>query len=148
MENTIKVGVGVYIFNSDKKLLLGLRKSLHGNGTWCPPGGHLEYGESFEQAAIRETKEETNLNIPLSDVVVVGVTNDFFQESGKHYVTVHLKACAFDGDVQICEPDKFAEWQWFDIDNLPKNIFLPAAQFLRKNLNSFTNFTNISLRSL
>ncbi|MBR4106579.1 MAG: NUDIX domain-containing protein [Alphaproteobacteria bacterium] len=130
MEKIIKVGVGVYIFNQKQQLLLGLRKSLHGNGTWCPPGGHLEYGESFEIAASRETKEETNLDIAPADVEVIGVTNDFFDESGKHYVTIHLKAKEFNGEVKLCEPDKFAEWRWFDMDNLPENIFLPAAQFL------------------
>ena len=56
IEKSVKVGVGLYILNSNHQLLLGLRKSIHGNGTWCPPGGHLEYGESFEQAAVREAK--------------------------------------------------------------------------------------------
>ncbi len=132
MEKIIKVGVGVYVYDKQNRLLLGLRKSPHGNGTWCPPGGHLEYGESFEQAASRETKEETNLDIAPADVEVVGVTNDFFSESGKHYVTVHLKAKVFSGEIKLCEPDKFAEWRWFDMDNLPENMFLPAAQFLVK----------------
>ncbi len=132
MEKIIKVGVGVYVYDKQNRLLLGLRKSPHGNGTWCPPGGHLEYGESFEQAASREAKEETNLDIAPADIEVVGVTNDFFNESGKHYVTVHLKAKAFSGEIKLCEPDKFAEWRWFDMDNLPKNMFLPAAQFLVK----------------
>jgi hypothetical protein len=59
-DKAIKVGVGVLIFNDKKQLLPGLRKSAHGNGTWCPPGGHLEYGESFEAAGVRETREETN----------------------------------------------------------------------------------------
>lgn len=134
MEKIIKVGVGVYIFNSNNQLLLGLRKSPHGEGTWCPPGGHLEYGESFEAAAIREVKEETGLDITQNDVAVIGVTNDFFKESGKHYVTIHLKAKKFNGEVKLCEPDKFAKWQWFDMDNLPENMFLPAAQFLAQKI--------------
>ena len=41
-----RVGVGLYLFNDKHQLLLGLRKSSHGNGTWCPPGGHMEFGES------------------------------------------------------------------------------------------------------
>ena len=62
-ERQIGIGVGLYILNKNEQLLLGLRKSSHGCGTWCPPGGHLEYGESFEQAASRETLEETGLNV-------------------------------------------------------------------------------------
>ena len=130
-EKTVKVGVGLYLINDKQHLLLGLRKSPHGNGTWCPPGGHLEYGESFEQAAIRETKEETGLEINKGDVCVYGVTNDFFKESGKHYVTVHLIARHFKGTPEICEPDKCAKWQWFDLRSLPENLFLPAKQFIQ-----------------
>lgn len=57
------VGVGVLIFNDKKQMLLGKRKGSHGAGTWCNPGGHLEFGESFEQCAIREVEEETGLKI-------------------------------------------------------------------------------------
>jgi len=132
-EKTVKVGVGLYLINDNRQLLLGLRKSQHGNGTWCPPGGHLEYGESFEQAAVRETKEETSLEVNEKDVCVCGVTNDFFKESGRHYITVHLKAQKYKGIPKICESDKCAEWRWFDLTSLPENLFLPAAQFLKSN---------------
>ena len=133
IEKSVKVGVGLYILNSNHQLLLGLRKSIHGNGTWCPPGGHLEYGESFEQAAVREAKEETGLTVTASDTSVMGVTNDFFKESGKHYITIHLLAKKFGGTPAVCEQDKCVKWQWFDLNNLPDNLFLPAAQFLNNH---------------
>ena len=38
----------------------GLRKSSHGGSTRYPPGDHLKYGESFEAAGVRETREKTN----------------------------------------------------------------------------------------
>ena len=63
-----RVGVGLYLFNDKHQLLLGLRKSSHGCGTWCPPGGHMEFGESNEQAAIREAREETGLEVRPEDV--------------------------------------------------------------------------------
>ena len=52
-----KVGVGVAVVK-DGKVLLGKRKNAHGEGTWSFPGGHLEYKESWEDCAIRETLEE------------------------------------------------------------------------------------------
>lgn len=130
MENIIKIGVGLYIFNEQNQLLLGLRKSAHGNGTWCPPGGHLEFGESFEEAACREAKEETGLMVSEADVSVYGVTNDFFEETGKHYVTIHLLTHNFEGVPKVCESEKCVEWHWFKLDNLPKNLFLPVTHFL------------------
>ena len=90
MENIVRVGVGVYLFNAQHQVLLGLRKNAHGNGTWCPPGGHLEFGESNEQAAIREVKEETNISVKPEDISLQGVTNDFYKESNKHYITLHF----------------------------------------------------------
>ena len=85
------------------------------------------------EAAKRETKEETGLDVELQDITIEGVTNDFFKESGKHYVTIHLSAKKFKGIAQVLEPEKCAEWRWFELNNLPENLFLPAAQFLIKN---------------
>ncbi len=95
MENIIRVGVGVYIFNQQNQVLLGLRKSQHGQGTWCPPGGHMEYGETNEQAALREVKEETGLELNPQEVVLQGITNDFYPENGRHYITLHFSAKIF-----------------------------------------------------
>jgi 8-oxo-dGTP diphosphatase len=55
-ENRPKVGIGVFIFK-DGKFLMGCRKGTHGAGTWSVPGGHLEFGESFEECAEREALE-------------------------------------------------------------------------------------------
>lgn len=133
MENTIKVGVGVYIFNQKNQLLLGLRKSKHSNGTWCPPGGHMEYGESNEQAAIREAEEETGLKILPQDVILKGVTNDFYQESGKHYITLHLYCLHYEGIPEVLETDKCACWEWFDLDNLPSPLMLSNQNFFKQS---------------
>ncbi len=62
-EKIVKVGLGLYIFNERHQVLLGLRKSAHGNGTWCPPGGHMEYGENFEEGATREAKKRGWLSL-------------------------------------------------------------------------------------
>ena len=58
MKNRVQVGLGIIVVK-DGKVLLGKRKSAHGKGTWCFPGGHLEFSESWEDCAKRETKEET-----------------------------------------------------------------------------------------
>ena len=53
--------VGVFIFNSTGKLLL--LKSHKWPGKYVVPGGHVELGERIEEAAAREAKEETGLDI-------------------------------------------------------------------------------------
>ena len=53
--------VGVFIFNAMDELLL--LQSHKWPGKYVVPGGHLELGETFEQAVLRETKEETGLDV-------------------------------------------------------------------------------------
>jgi 8-oxo-dGTP diphosphatase len=65
------VGVGVVIVQPEK-ILLVKRRNEPEIGKWTIPGGVVEIGESTEQAVIRETKEETGLNVSnptLFDVV-------------------------------------------------------------------------------
>jgi nucleoside triphosphatase len=53
--------VGVFIFNPSGELLL--LKSHKWPGRYVVPGGHVELGERMEEAAVREAKEETGLDI-------------------------------------------------------------------------------------
>ncbi len=86
MENRPKVGLGVCI-RKDGKVLLGKRKNTHGEGDWCFPGGHLEFNETWEDCAIRETKEETGIKI--KNIRLATATNDIFKKEGKHYITMN-----------------------------------------------------------
>ena len=121
------VGVGVIVKKGGNVLLLK-RKNAHGEGTWCLPGGHMEYGETPEQTAIRETKEEVNLEI--SNAKVVGITNDFMPEYEKHYITIFVEAEFDDETTKIAEPDKISEMGWFDMGGLPEPLFIPFKNFV------------------
>ncbi len=124
-----KVGVGVAIVNNGK-VLLGKRKSEHGKGEWCFPGGHLEYGEEFVECAKRETKEETGLDI--ANVQFCTATNDVFDE--KHYVTIIMIADYDGGEPELEEPEKFEKWRWFEWTELPEPLFLPIRNLIKKGL--------------
>jgi 8-oxo-dGTP diphosphatase len=57
--------------NPDGDIIL-LRRGFEPNrGRWSMPGGFVDLGESVEQAAVREAKEETNLHITISHLVGV-----------------------------------------------------------------------------
>lgn len=122
-----KVGVGVLIIK-DSKILLGKRKNAHGNGTWAPPGGHLEFGESLENCAKREALEETGIEI--FNPQKLGFTNDVFVQENKHYVTIFMIANNFHGIPKTLEPDKCECWHWFYLDKLPENLFLSMKNFI------------------
>lgn len=118
----------------DGKVLLGKRKNAHGNGTWCFPGGHLEFGESWDDCAARETMEEAGISI--KNIRFAAATNDIFRE--KHYVTLFMLADYGSGEVRIMEPEKCGEWGWFTWENLPGPLFLPIQNLLKIGYNPFS----------
>ena len=132
MEKQVRVGIGVIISNSAGEMLLGKRKGSHSSGTWSFPGGHLEYGETFEECAEREVFEETGLRI--SNIKLFTITNDIFTKEDKHYVTIYLTAEVESGIVEVKEPHKCSKWDWFNIWNLPKNLFLPVQNLIKTKI--------------
>ncbi len=120
--NVVRVGLGVLIFK-DGKVLLGQRRGAHGEGSWCPPGGHLEFGESFEGCVVRETDEECGLTI--KNIKQIATTNDIHEKEAKHYVTIMMRADWESGEPEVREPDRLVKWQWFSWDDLPAPLFLP-----------------------
>ena len=117
----VRVGVGVFVFK-DGKFLLQKRQGSHGEGTWSLPGGHLEHGESFEDTARREVKEESNLDI--KNIRFGAVTNDIFESENKHYVTVWMLSDWAGNDLKNMEPNKCTAQQWHTFDDLPRPLFL------------------------
>jgi 8-oxo-dGTP diphosphatase len=114
--------VGVILIRGNS-ILLGERLGSHGKGTWAPPGGHLEYGETVEQCARRETLEETGLI--LDHVTLAPFTNDIFTEEDRHYVTLFVTSREPDGVAQVLEPKKCARWEWCMWSALPTPLFRP-----------------------
>ena len=128
----IKVGIGVLILN-ENKILLGHRvmSSVDTGGiyepdSWCLPGGKQDYEETIFECAIRETKEETNLDI--SDLEVFNAMDDI--QPNKHFVTIQVIAKSFTGEIKVMEKDKIDEWKWFELNQLPNNIYSPSKKFI------------------
>ena len=134
MEQRIKIGVGVMLLK-DNKILLGHRvpKQIDTGGiyepdSWTCPGGKQEYEETVLETAIRETKEETNLL--LKDVQVFTATDEF--QSDRHFVTICVISSSYEGELKIMEPNKIDEWKWFDINDLPNNLYTPSKNMIEE----------------
>ncbi len=117
-----RVGTGIIVVNNKGEILMGRRK-----GSFAPyfslPGGHLEPGETFEDNAVREAKEETNLDI--SNPKVIGVTNNLetYRLEGKPYVSIVMCTDTFTGELRNREPEKCESWEWYDPRQLPEPCF-------------------------
>ena len=134
MENHIKVGIGVMIKDGNK-VLLGHRTinrkdtgGIFEVDTWTFPGGKQEFEETIFEGAIREVKEETNLDI--NDLEIFGVSDDI--QPNKHYVTIQVIANKHSGILKVMEPTKEDEWKWFELDKLPKNLYTPTKHFIKE----------------
>ncbi|MDZ4227347.1 MAG: NUDIX domain-containing protein [Patescibacteria group bacterium] len=127
-------GVGTCIFiRKEGKILLGLRKGGHGSGEWCAPGGKMEMGESPEECARRETKEETGLEV--GELHFIGITSDIWSEVGTQFITIFYAADWMEGEPALQEPDKFERWGWFSWDALPEPLFLSTRNFIASGYN-------------
>lgn len=123
-----KVGVGIIVVR-DGKVLIGKRLGAHGEGTWSFPGGHLEFGETWEDAVAREAREETGLEV--ADISFAAATNDIMPLDRKHYITIYMLARHRAGEARVCEPDRCERWEWCDWDDLPQPLFIPLQNLLR-----------------
>jgi 8-oxo-dGTP diphosphatase len=114
-----RIGVGVMILKGGS-VLLAIRKGAHGEGEFAFPGGHLEYMESFEQCARRETLEECGIEI---DNVRFQFVANVRLYAPKHYVHIGLLADWRSGTPEALEPEASGPWEWYPLDNLPLPLF-------------------------
>jgi 8-oxo-dGTP diphosphatase len=123
-ERSVRVGVGVLVWK-DGKLVLVKRSKAYGNGTWSPPGGHLEFGERILDAAGRETMEEAGIEI--ENLEILGFTEDITPD--KHYLTAWVRADWASGDLKT-EDAEFTESGFFEIGSLPEDLFISFRNLL------------------
>ncbi len=136
-----KVGAGLGVILIKRgKILLGRRhpdpdkadSAFRSAGEWSLPGGKLDFGETFEEAAIREVKEETG--IVISSPEVISVHN--CKNKHAHFMTVGLISKKWKGEAKVMEPDEMVEWGWFSLKKLPYPRYFPSfmviENFLKK----------------
>jgi len=114
-ENPI-VGVGLVIMREDEVLIIQ-RAADPDKGLWSVPGGKVEWGETCQIAAVREVKEETNLDVNVKDIKLVDIVNKVIKdEEGKikfHFVIVDYVTRIFKGDVIPSDDALQAKWTKF-----------------------------------
>ncbi len=137
-----RVGVGIMILNKKGEVLLGHRNDdpikassdLHGEGCWTFPSGKLDFGETLINGAARELLEETNLVADKSKTILLSITEEIRQDT--HYITAGFLCKDFTGELKTMEPEEITEWKWYNLDNLPVNLFLPSAKMVKAYLNN------------
>ena len=115
------VGGGVFVYNNGK-VLMQKRKD---NGCWSLHGGCLEIGETVEETARRELKEETGLTAITLEFLGVFSGKDMlytYPNNDKVCIVSVVYICKdFSGEIKR-ETNETSDLAWFDLDNLPDDI--------------------------
>jgi ADP-ribose pyrophosphatase YjhB (NUDIX family) len=120
-QQSVDMGANVALIQ-ENKVLLTLRQDFR---VWCLPGGGLEAGESMAQAALREMREETGLEVTLDRLVgLYSEPRCFFR--GLH---VPVFAAHLDGEINLQpDPAEVVEARFFAQDELPENCLFGHRQ--------------------
>ena len=120
--------VGVFIFNRNGEMLL--LKSHKWPGKYVVPGGHVELGERIEDAAIREAKEETGLDI--YELEFINFQQFIYDPSfwkPRHFIFFDYACKTESADVQL--NDEAEEHVWVRLDAA---VHLPLDTYTRTSI--------------
>lgn len=123
--------VGAVIVQDGRILLIRRAAGAYADH-WAVPGGHQRYGESMRDAVIRETWEETGLEVVVGEPVWIGDIIDEAAPPGYHYTVVDFFATAVGGELR--SGDDAAEVRWVEIDDARALPLTPTMPLLLDRL--------------
>jgi len=127
----LMVAATVFVFDEQGRMLLLKRRD---NDCWGPPGGAVEPGEMVEEAAKRETREETGLEIGgLSLLGVFSGEDQFYRyPNGDEVYNVTIVYISHIQGGEVCISAEHTDWKYFPLGELPADISPPIIPILKK----------------
>ncbi len=126
-------GIVSAVLKGSQVLLLKRNKEPFA-GLWALPGGKIEFGEHICEAAVREIKEETNLDTGFENFR--GVVSEHVRENGnvRHHFLLFVCTLRFRGGVPVSGPE--GELEWFNLNELDgiKEGLVPSDYFILKEM--------------
>lgn len=131
-KTTTEQGISTAIITRDDRVLMIRRREREGKLLWAFPGGGIEAGETPEQAAVRETAEEVDLEVkaikPLGDRV--------HPQTGRHMSYVACEVVG--GEARVADEEELAEVAWIRLEEIPDyvpwGLFGPVQEYLDETL--------------
>jgi ADP-ribose pyrophosphatase YjhB (NUDIX family) len=126
---SIRIRVGVILVRDGRILLVQHRKD--GRKYWLIPGGGVRYGEGLGQAAKRELKEETNLDIALGPLALVCET--LAPDGSRHILHLIFLGEIAGGDLRVGSEGRLNDIGFFKFGELDRLVIHPPlAPFLQE----------------
>ena len=124
-EQQILPAVAAAIFNAKGEVLLQRRRDVN---QWCIISGHVEFGESVEQAILREIAEETNARAQIKRFIGIYSSPEsqtyYYKGKTVHYITSYFEARLQEEIPADYNKGETYELQFFSVDQLPDNMAL------------------------
>jgi 8-oxo-dGTP diphosphatase len=129
---TDEPALSMAVIVADGKLLLIRRRQREGDLLWALPGGAIEAGETPEEAAVRETVEETGLVVHAAKVLGERV----HPKTGRAMTYV---ACeVLQGEAKVADADELDAVAWVTLDEIPEyvpyGLYGPVQEYLEESL--------------
>jgi 8-oxo-dGTP diphosphatase len=99
-------------------ILLVRRANPPARGMWSLPGGHVELGETLQDALVREIREETGLAVAVRDFIDWTERIDLHADPPYHFVIVDFLVDVPDGNADPVAGSDAAEAAWVSLDDL------------------------------
>jgi len=116
------------------KILLQRRFNTgYEDGKYSVVAGHIDKGETFTKAIIREVKEEAGITLQAEDLSVVHVMNRNIKDNER--IDIFFIAEKWTGNIENKEPNKCDDLSWFDLDNMPDNVI----PYIKEAINCIKN---------
>ncbi len=146
--------VGIALFSREGKVFVGER--LDSPGAWQMPQGGIDEGETIEQAAFRELKEETGtdkariikihdkkLRYTIPDMVIKKLNLWNGQYAGQEQTWVAMRFEGQDSDIDIAADDhqEFGQWQWVGLEQVVDLIVPFKRDTYRAIIEAFSDIT-------
>lgn len=120
--------ISVIVISDDRKILL-VRHRKGNRQYWVLPGGRLEYGETFEECAQRELKEETGLDIAVEKFLYL--SEAIAPDRSRHIVNIYMKAKVTGGTLMVGDEPVLAGVDFIDLAELERvTLYPPVAKFI------------------
>lgn len=110
------------VVNKENKILL-VRHKKGNQRYWVLPGGRLEYGETFEECAIRELKEETGLDVEVERFLFL--SEALAPDRSRHIVNIFIKAKVVGGTMKLGDEPVLAGVDFLPLEDLAKLTLFP-----------------------
>ncbi len=131
--------MSVVVLTRDETKILLVKHRKRNRKFWVLPGGRLEHGESFDECAVREVKEETGLDIKVERILYL--SEAISPDKNHHIVNIFIKARSIGGKLQLGDEPVLSDVDFLPLSDLSQISLFPPVheELLRSIQESFPN---------